>query len=154
LRLSYWDTSCVLALYTPEKISQQTAVLASEEKGALHSSSILEYEMTFAVHAKEVRGEIPRGGARRVLSRFQTDLRNGRFFLLPLGGDIKDSSRDIAAKALIAKPSVFLRTLDGIHLATALALGSAELITADKKLAEAARLLGIRPRFPASTGSP
>lgn len=143
----------MLALYTPEKISSRVAALASAEKGPLHSSSILEFEMTFAVHAKEARGEMPSGGARKVLSRFQTDLQRGRFLLVPLGEDIKARIREIAANALIAKPPVFLRTLDGIHLATALALGSSELITADRKLAEAATLFGIRTKFPAATGS-
>jgi predicted nucleic acid-binding protein len=40
-----------------------------------------------------------------------------------------------------------LRILDGIHIATALELGASELITADKKIADAATLLGIKTIF-------
>ena len=143
----YWDTSCVLALYVPEHISSQASELAFEEKGPIHSSAIMEFEMTFAIHAKEARGEIPRGSSGRVLSRFQTDIQRGRFLLVPLGIDIKSSAMDIAAKIIIMEPRIFLRTLDGIHIATALKLGSSELTTADKKMADAATLLGLKAKF-------
>ena len=147
MKAAYWDTSCVLALYAPEEISSQAAELASLEKGQIHSSAILEFEMTFAVHAKEARGEIPSGSSAKVLSQFQADLQRGRFLLVPLGIDIKACTRDIAARTLQAEPPVFLRTLDGIHIATALELASSELITADRKMADAATLLGIRTKF-------
>ncbi len=147
MKAAYWDTSCVLALYAPEEISSQVAELAFLEKGQIHSSSILEFEMTFAVHAKEARGEIPSGSSAKVLSQFQTDLQRGRYLLVPLGIDIKACTKDIAARTLQAQPHVFLRTLDGIHIATALELGSSELITADVKMAAAATLLGIKSRF-------
>lgn len=147
MKAPYWDTSCVLALYVPERISLQVSQLASVEKGPIHSSAILEFEMTFAIHAKEVRGEIPRGSSERVLSRFQTDLQRGRFLLVPLGIDIKASAKEIATEILQMEPTVFLRTLDGIHIATALELGSSELITADKKMADAANLLGITTKL-------
>jgi len=147
VKVLYWDTSCVLALYVPEGISSQVSDLASAEKGPIHSSAILEFEMTFAIHAKEARGEIPSGSSKRVLSRFQNDLQRGRFLLVPLGIDIKASAKVIAAKILQTEPTVFLRTLDGIHIATALELGSSELITADKKMADAANLLGIKAKL-------
>ena len=147
MKAAYWDTSCVLALYALEEISSQAANLASIEKGPLHSSAILEFEMTFAVHAKEARGEIPSGSSGRVLSQFQTDLQRGRFLLVPLGIDIKACTRDIAARSGQAKPPVFLRMLDGIHIATALEMGSSKLVTADRKMADAATLLGIRTKF-------
>ena len=147
MKAAYWDTSCVLALYAPEEISSQAVELASLENGPIHSSAILEFEMTFAVHAKEARGEIPSGSSGRVLSQFQTDLQRGHFLLVPLGIDIKACTKDIAARTLQAQPPVFLRTLDGIHIATALELGSSELITADVKMAAAATLLGIKTKF-------
>lgn len=147
MKAVYWDTSCVLALYLPEQISSQASELASTLKGPIHSSAILEFEMTFAIHAKESRGEIPTGSSRRVLSQFQTDIQSGRFLLVPLGSDIKSSAIEIASKILLLAPPVFLRTLDGIHIATALKLGSPELITADKKMADSSTLLGLKTRL-------
>ena len=90
----------MLALYAPEEISSRAAELASLQNGQIHSSAILEFEMTFAVHAKEVRGEIPSGSSGRVLSQFQTDLQQGRFLLVPLGIDIKACTKDIAARSV------------------------------------------------------
>lgn len=153
MRIAYWDTSCVLALYTPEKISTRVAQVASSEKSPLHSSSILEFEMTFALHAKEARSEIPKGSASIILQRFQGDLQTGRFLLIPLGSDIKSRTKEIASRLLKSNPPVFLRTLDGIHLATALEMGKPELHTADKKMAWTACKLGIRTNLFEKTDS-
>ena len=139
----YWDTSCILALYVTEPLSRQIAALASKEKQALTSSVILEYEMTFALHAKEAKGKIPPDSAIRVLAKFQSDLRKGRFLLAPLGQDIKIRAAESARTALRNDPPLFLRTLDGIHIATALQLQSSELMTADKRMANAARAIGF-----------
>jgi hypothetical protein len=103
--------------------------------------------MTFAIHAKEARREIPRGSSKRHLSRFQTDLHRRRYLLVPLGIDIKARGNEIASRILQAEPPVFLRTLGGIHIATALKPGSPELVTADKKMADAANLLGIKTKL-------
>lgn len=139
----YWDTSCILALYVTDALSRQIAARASKEKQALASSAILEYEMTFALHAKEAKGEIPPDSAARALAKFQSDLHKGRFLLAPLGQDIKIRATEAARATLRNDPPLFLRTLDGIHIATALQLQSVELITADKRMAAAARILGI-----------
>ena len=116
MNAAYWDTSCVLALYAPEEISSQAAELASLEKGQIHSSAILEFEMTFAVHAKEARGEIPSGSSGRVLSQFQADLQRGRFLLVSLGIDIKACTKDIATRTLQAEPPIFCERSTGFIL--------------------------------------
>jgi predicted nucleic acid-binding protein len=100
--------------------------------------------MTFALHAKEAKGEIAPDSASRALAKFQSDLRKGRFLLAPLGQDIKTRAAEVARVSLRNDPPLFLRTLDGIHIATALQLQSPELITADKRMAKAARALGLR----------
>jgi len=45
-------------------------------------------------------------------------------------------------------PPVLLRTLDALHLASARAAGESEVVVADKRLRDAARLLGFS-LFPA-----
>jgi predicted nucleic acid-binding protein len=81
-----------------------------------------------------------------VLSKFQSDLLRGRFLLAPLGQDIKVRTNQVAAAALQSHPPTFLRTLDGIHIATALQLDAREIITADKRLAEASTILGLKTK--------
>lgn len=139
----YWDTSCILALYVAEPLSHRIATLASRGKEGLTSSSILEYEMAFALHAKEARGEIPPLSAIRVLKKFQADLEKRRFLLAPLGQDIMSRATEVASASLRNDPPLLLRTLEGIHIATALQLRSSEIITADKRMAQAAKTLGL-----------
>ena len=139
----HWDTSCVLAPYPPEVFSSQIASRAVAENQPLTSSTILEYEMTFALHAKEARGELGRGKASSVLDKFEDDIRRGRFTLAPLGKDIQIRAVEITRAILRKKHPSLLRTLDGLHLATALELQSTELLTADRRMATAARLLDL-----------
>ena len=141
---TYWDTSCILALYVPEPLSAEAAALAANENRPLTSSVILEYEMIFALHAKEAKGEIPPQSAARVLAQFREDIRKGRFVLAPLGQDIRDAALEIAHAALHAAPPLFVGTFDGVHIATALQLQSSEIVTADKRMAEAAARCGLK----------
>jgi predicted nucleic acid-binding protein len=146
--VSYWDTSCVIALYTPEEISNAVERLASAQKGPIHSSAILEFEMIFAIHAKESRREIPPGSSAKVLAKFTSDLAAGRFVLSPLGSDIKSCAQTVANAVHRSKEAVLLRTLDGIHISTAIQLRCSEFITADTRMAVAAELSGLKVRLP------
>jgi len=137
----YWDTSCILALYVKESLSPQAVALATKQEQALTSSAILEYEMIIALHAKEAKGEIPKGSAIRVLTKFQSDLLRGRFMIAPLGRDIVTQASRIAKDCAQAGLPLFLRTLDGIHIATA--IEASVIITSDKRMAAAAAHLGV-----------
>ena len=153
MRISYWDTSCVIALYTPEEISNAVEQLATAQKGPIHSSAILEFEMVFAIHAKESLGEIPPGSGAKVLAKFASHLAAGRFVLSPLGSDIKSCAQSLAATSLRSEEPTLLRTLDGIHIATAIQLRCSEIITADKRMAAAAAMSGLKVLLPKSASN-
>ena len=133
--------SCILALYIKESLSPQAVALATKQEQALTSSAILEYEMIIALHAKEAKGEIPKESAIRVLTKFQSDLLRGRFMIAPLGRDIVTQASRIAKDCAQAGLPLFLRTLDGIHIATA--IEASVIITSDKRMAAAAAHLGV-----------
>jgi len=133
--------SCILALYIKESLSPQAVALATKQEQALTSSAILEYEMIFALHAKEAKGEIPKRSTIRVLTKFQSDLLRGRFMIAPLGRDIVTQASRIAKDCAQAGLPLFLRTLDGIHIATA--IEASVIITSDKRMAAAAAHLGV-----------
>ena len=61
--------------------------------------------------------------------------------------DIVDVSNEVFDRAATIEPLVRLRTLDALHLAAALQAGSElrGLVTFDHRLAEAARVAGVRP---------
>ncbi|GAB4170847.1 MAG: hypothetical protein Fur0032_09920 [Terrimicrobiaceae bacterium] len=68
----------------------------------------------------------------------------GRFTLLPFGKDVETRSRRIAAICYSSSPVVPLRTLDGLHLASAQLSACREVLTGDSRMRSAALLLGMR----------
>lgn len=126
--LAYLDTSAYvkLALQEPER----GALLRALDSYAPISSSLLAVE---AVRACARYGsqyaDAARGGLRSVS-------------LLPL-------DEDVLARAQILKPPT-LRTLDALHLATALSIAAdlAVLVTYDERLAEGARAAGLTVTAP------
>lgn len=139
----YWDTSCVLPLYIPESGSAELSELAGSQSEPLTSSQILGFEFLFAVHARVAREEIPRGFASKVQRKFLSDLNAGRFLLIPLGEGMFDQVTQMTISLTKHSPVLELRTLDGIHLATAQKLGSEEVVTNDKRMKKAAQTLGM-----------
>lgn len=139
----YWDTSCVLKLYTAESDSVAWQAVALDAEDDFASSALLETELAFALEQKESRRELKPGGAHSLLHVFRRDLKEGRFVLYPVGADVLKSASDLAAACYQAAHPVPIRTLDGIHLATCRRLKCRLLATADHRMKAAAKLLGI-----------
>ena len=146
---SYWDTSCVLPLYVPEAASDELAERVASEAGALASSYILRFEPVFALQGKVERGEIAGQAALKVHRKFLHDLIAGRFMLVPLGEDVALAADKLSTDLAKRAPGALVRTLDGIHLATALHLGCKEIFTSDKRMKQLAEVVGLKVR-PAS----
>ena len=101
-------------------------------------------EMAFALEQKEVRGDISVGAAKALLSQFDHDINKGRFQLIPIGTDVLNMACDIAGDCYHTKPPIYIRTLDGIHLATARLLKCRYIATADVRMKTAADFLGFK----------
>ncbi|OGV73380.1 MAG: hypothetical protein A3K19_24500 [Lentisphaerae bacterium RIFOXYB12_FULL_65_16] len=139
----YWDTSCVLKLYTPEADSEAFLQRADDTELPLLSSDVLRAEVYFALCQKEIRGEIKVGSAEPLFGKFEADVTGGRFLLLPVGRDVLATARDVARQCYRRRPVVALRALDGIHLASAV-LGRADgIVTVDARMREASDVLGL-----------
>ena len=139
----YWDTSCVLKLYTAESDSAQWQDCATGTSEELVASRLLEAELAFALLRKEMQGDIRPGATARLLGKFQRDVQAGRFRLVPVGADVITRAGIVAETCYRAEPPVPLRTLDGLHLATAVLLGCTGIASADERMRRAAPLLGI-----------
>lgn len=139
----YWDTSCVLKLYCAESDSLAWQGLAAGAEEGLLSSALLSAELAFALARKEARGDIRRGGAKRLHAQFLRDVQAGRFQLIPVGADVLEGAAQLAARCLLARRPVSLRTLDGIHLATAVLMKCPALATADERMQSASAVLGL-----------
>jgi predicted nucleic acid-binding protein len=141
---TYWDTSCVIKLYCREEDSSLYLHRVAQAAEPLLSSVLMASEIAFAFHQKEVRGEVEAGAASLLDERFSRDVQRGRFVLLPFGEDVREEARRIATICYASAPPVPLRTLDGLHLASAQLSACREVFTTDSRMRSAAVLLGMK----------
>ncbi|MDA0577079.1 MAG: type II toxin-antitoxin system VapC family toxin [Verrucomicrobia bacterium] len=148
----YWDTSCVLKLYTAESDSSIWQDLAINAGEPLTASALIEAELAFAFFQKEARGDLVAGGAGKLIKAFRRDVTTGRVHLCPVGADVITRAADIAAACHRTRPITALRTLDGLHLATAALLHCTAIATTDHRLQTAAAILKMRVIGPSPDG--
>lgn len=125
MSLLYVDTSAFLKLFVSEPGSEQMLELSLTKPNNLASSDLLVAETIGTLNRRELDVSQARAALKAV-------------HLMPIRRDILDAAADLS--------KLGLRTLDGIHLATALSVKSNidAFITFDHKLGEAAQALGLR----------
>lgn len=138
----YWDSSVILKLYVSEDDSEEWQALALGENRPLRSSALLLAEMAFALRQKENRSEIAAGAARQLYRLFRDDITAGRIEIFPMGVDVLEESAVLADPGE-SKDLSLLRTLDGLHLATARLLKCRTVATADTRMRIAAEAVGF-----------
>ena len=140
--MAYWDTSALLKLYVTESDSPYFDSLA-ETSEPIFSSEIVIPETLCALHRKEHSGDLRRGGARTVFRKFSADIDAGRIVTIPYGRDVIAEAQKVVALAY-GRPKPFLiRSLDVIHIASAVVSKARALIATDTRLREAAALVGL-----------
>jgi predicted nucleic acid-binding protein len=137
----YWDTSVIVKLYAEEEDSAEWQQRILLQEAPLRTSALSFSEMAYALKQKEARAEIKSGAAKILFKLFESDVDAGRFLLVPIGKDVLKASVELLA---CGSP---LRTLDGLHLATAKLLKCHKIATTDRRLAEAARSAGFKLLF-------
>jgi predicted nucleic acid-binding protein len=138
--MAYLDTSVLVAYYCPEAISEAAEKMILDDRQPA-VSALTEVELVSALARKVRERELSRENANHVLTEFQSHLNQFLFKRIPL-------ERDHYSVAFnwLAQFAVPLRTLDALHLAVA-AQNNLELITADQRLLQSARKLGVRTRL-------
>lgn len=139
----YWDTSCLLKLYCRESDSEKYLKRMESITEPLFTSSITGTELYFALLQKEIRSETGSEKAKDIYRDFEADLAQGLIIQIPLGTRLFKQSREIADKCYSMQPPLHLRSLDGIHLASALQAQCHTLITTDQRMKAAASMLGL-----------
>jgi predicted nucleic acid-binding protein len=127
-----------LKLYAEEGDSAEWQQHILLQKTPLRTSALSFSEMAYALKQKETRGEIKPGAAEILFKLFKSDVGAGHFLLAPIGRDILKASVELLAN------EAPLRTLDGLHLATAKLLNCHQIATTDKRLAGASESVGIK----------
>jgi predicted nucleic acid-binding protein len=138
----YVDTCILVKLLTREPDSE---FFDAELKGQPLASSELAYtEVCSALLAKERAGRLPPADRQRAWKQFQAWVEAEEVLLLPLDQTVL---RKAARQLEQCHPTVALRELDAIHLATADLTNETPLCTTDARLREAAKMMKL-PVFP------
>ena len=145
--MSYWDTSTLGKLYVSEPDSADFENKAANEPVILTARLAL-YEMRRVAFRKESAGLIPAGTAEAVLSQVDQDITTGEIRVVELDSRVEAEFNAIMAACYRHAPPLPIRTFDALHLASARVAGETELAATDKRLRDAARLLGYT-LFPA-----
>lgn len=134
----YLDTSVLVKIYTREADSAECEEIIDGHR--IVSSELLYAEMWSALQAKERNGVLTAEQRLRTWDLFEMHLLDDVVELMRIDGVIVRDAAEIMAKV---HPQVPLRTLDALHLATFASVESGPLFSKDKRMVEAARLLGF-----------
>ena len=137
----YWDTSCLLKLYCREADSERYVQEIQNSKQPPISSALVRVELYYAFAQKAAREETGGRSGEQLFAGFQSDVELGRIQLLPFGDDVAHEARKIARLCYESSPPVLLRSLDGIHLATATLANCDRILSTDIRMNAAAALL-------------
>lgn len=138
----YFDTGLLVKLYAQEANTPLVLRLVSSLSGPILFTSFQEAELINALHLKHGRGELPEADLEKALANLAGDMRSPMFrrqspdWNRVFAGTVRLSTAH-AAKTLC-------RTMDAIHVATALQLGAKEFATTDKKQTALAIASGLK----------
>jgi len=120
---AYFDSSAIVKLGRPERESLDLLDYLDEQQPNALTSVLADVEVRRALDRLRARGADPGDHLRG-------------FFLIDLSRDVRDLAANIAPE---------LRSLDAIHVATALSLEvDLDFVTYDERQAAAARAAGLR----------
>jgi uncharacterized protein len=135
--MAYIDTSVLVAYYCPEALSEAAqAEIRRARPPAI--SALTEVEFRSALARKVRIGELDEALAREVLSTFRLHRIEGVYRVVAI-----EARQYVMASEWIEAFRSPLRTLDALHLAAAFSNGL-KLVTADRALAQSAKLFGVR----------
>ncbi len=141
--MSYWDTSTLVKLYAQEGDSAAFENYALNAPSKAVTSRIALYEAHATFRRKEAESILQSGCAQKLYSQLMQDVAAGELRLVELGADVEREYGQVLGTCYQQSPPVPLRTLDALHLASARVAGETELVATDKRMRDAAKLLGF-----------
>jgi uncharacterized protein with PIN domain len=140
--MHYWDTSALAKLYVAELDSSQFSARWSQS-GTITTSTLARWELFCVLARKEADGLIPSGAAEIIFNEFLADVGGGAVVLVPMQEAEEDRFRNLVLRLYRSRPPLFTRTLDGIHVATAVLHGAIEFVCTDLNMRKCAAASGL-----------
>ena len=141
--MSYWDTSALVKLYIAEADSPYFLQLIAGGDEPIVSSAIVTAEILCVLYRKEQARALKGGGAGRIYGKFSQDVRTGRILTVPYGPDVEAQAEKLARLVFNRPRPILIRSLDMIHVSTALSSRARDLVATDTRLREVAVLAGL-----------
>jgi predicted nucleic acid-binding protein len=147
---AYFDAGVLLKAYVPEPDSDLADALILSAELPLPCTHLHELEMRNALRLKRGRGDITEAELRAALRDFHTDIGGGRlerpaYDLVAVFHKAEELSAKYAAATLA-------RSLDILHVATALVIRVSAFVSFDERQRKVARRAGLKvlpPNLPA-----
>lgn len=142
--MSYWDTSALVKLYVQESDSPDIENLALLAPTEVITSRIALYEARSTFRRKEAEAGLILGTADKLYSALSDDVLAGDLQLVELGPDVEREYGVVLSRCYQHEPPILIRTLDAVHLASAIVSNMTEVVVTDNRMRAAAALLGFK----------
>jgi predicted nucleic acid-binding protein len=131
-----------MKLYVYETDTPYFVQLVTGTKEQVLTSSIASMELLCAFGRKERNGNLKSGGAKATFEQFLNDTQRGRIIEVPYSRDVVEEARKLLR--LVTDPRILIRSLDMIHLASAIAAKATSIAATDLRLRQVAAFANIK----------
>ena len=140
----YADSSFLVSVYLMDKHSPDAAKILERLVEPLPFTVLSRYETRNAIHLAVFRKETDRIKHQAALRQIEMDIEAGR--LLPITVDWADIYRQAEILADKHTQKLGTRSLDMLHIAIALTLGTTQFLTFDSRQGRLAKEVGLNVR--------
>lgn len=141
--MSYWDTSALVKLYAKEMDSAMFESYALNRSEPVVVCRIGLYEARATFRRKEADGLLQAWTAQTLYQELLQDAVGGEIRLIEVGADVEREFGEVLNRCYQHAPPIPIRTLDALHLASARVTAETEIVATDRRMRDAARLLGF-----------
>ena len=129
-------------LYLPE-LDALDFVQRAANQPVIVTARLSLFEMQRLAFRKEGDGLIPAGSAEMVVTQVEQDIAAHEIRVIDIDAKVEAEFGALLRLCYRRTPVLAIRTFDAVHLATARAAGETEVVTTDKKMRDAAKLVGL-----------
>ncbi len=138
----YVDTSVIVKLYIKEEYSRETSDWIRANNAAIPLTSFHELEFKNAIHLKQFRAEIVENQTSHIISTFYKHESRGVYYRPQLDWpNIFTHAIDLSEGH---SKTIGTRSLDILHVASAISIKAERFLTLDERQSELASLAGLK----------
>ncbi|MBU6179655.1 MAG: type II toxin-antitoxin system VapC family toxin [Verrucomicrobia bacterium] len=138
----FFDTGVALKLILAEPLSPKVLAFVKRRRMTIPTTRLIELEMETALNALTFRGAITTAELKSSRVLISEMIAQGKFS--PAGISLDDIALESLRLSARIGPKTGCRTLDLMHIASALMLGSREFVSTDQRQLKAAKLAGLK----------